>query len=233
MPRHARLVAVGVAHHITHRGNNRQDVFLLDEDRRRYQDLIREQLKPCGVDLLGWCWMTNHVHLIAVPRGPDSLASIIMRVHSRYTQDFNRRYKRTGHLWHSRFYSCVLGLEHLRTAMLYGDHNPVRAWMVGEADAYPWSSAAAHVSGEDKAQLLSPATLQAFGGCQDWVSRLSDAIDGKQASRRRSATQSGTPLASVDVIEKLEREFGRKLTLRPAGRPRKQNVLAQSVGESH
>ena len=63
MPRQARVVAVGVPHHITHRGNNRQDVFLSDDDRRRYQNLLRDQLEPCAIELLGWCWMTNHVHL--------------------------------------------------------------------------------------------------------------------------------------------------------------------------
>jgi REP element-mobilizing transposase RayT len=98
MPRQARVVAVGVPHPITHRGNNCQDVFLSDEDRRRYQNLLRDQREPCAIELLGWCWMTNHVHLVAIPKRPDSLAKLIMRVHSRYAQAFNRLYKRTGHL---------------------------------------------------------------------------------------------------------------------------------------
>ena len=54
MPRQARVVAAGVRHPITHRGNNRQDVFLLDEDRRRYQNLLRDRLEPCAMELLGW-----------------------------------------------------------------------------------------------------------------------------------------------------------------------------------
>jgi len=74
MPRRARVIAAGVPHHITHRGNNRQDVFLSDEDRRRYQDLLIEQLEPCAVSVLGWCWMSNHVHLIAVPGREDSFS---------------------------------------------------------------------------------------------------------------------------------------------------------------
>ena len=69
MPRQARVVAVDVPHHITHRGNNRQDVFVSDEDRRRYQQLLSLHPRACRVDLLGWCWMTNHVHMIAAPRG--------------------------------------------------------------------------------------------------------------------------------------------------------------------
>ena len=87
MPRQARVVAVDVPHHITHRGNNRQDVFLSDEDRRRYQLLLSQHLRACHVDLIGWCWMTIHVHRIAVPRREDSLARLIRRVHSGYAQD--------------------------------------------------------------------------------------------------------------------------------------------------
>lgn len=95
MPRQARVTAAGLPHHVTHRGNNRQDVFLSDADRRRYQSFLLERLRPCGVELLGWCWMSNHVHLIAVPRRAESLARLVMQVHSRYAQDFNRRRPRT------------------------------------------------------------------------------------------------------------------------------------------
>jgi REP element-mobilizing transposase RayT len=88
MPGPARVMAVGVPHPITHRGNHRQDVFLTDEDRRRYQRFLRLHLGPCQADLLGWCWMSNHVHLIVVPHAGDSLARLIRRVHSGYAQDF-------------------------------------------------------------------------------------------------------------------------------------------------
>ena len=84
--------------------------------------------------------------------------------------------------------------------------------MVGDAAAYPWSSAAAHVSGVDKAQLLSSTTLQAGGGCAGWASRLRNAFSGEQASLLRSATQSGVPFASAEVIEKLQRECVQEAT---------------------
>ena len=70
----ARVVAAGVPHHITQRGNNRQDVFLLDDDRRFYLETLRERSQRHGVTLLGYCLMTNHVHLVAIPERPDSLA---------------------------------------------------------------------------------------------------------------------------------------------------------------
>lgn len=74
MPRQARVVAVGVPHHVTQRGNNRQDIFLLDEDRRFYLQTLAAFSQRYRLTLLGYCLMTNHIHLVAVPQRPDSLA---------------------------------------------------------------------------------------------------------------------------------------------------------------
>ena len=74
MARMARVVAAGVPHHITQRGNNRQDIFLLDEDRRFYLDTLRERSQRHGLTLLGYCLMTNHVHLVAIPEAAQPAA---------------------------------------------------------------------------------------------------------------------------------------------------------------
>jgi putative transposase len=156
MPRQARVVAVGAPHHITQRGNNRQDVFLCNEDRQVYLDLVREESRECELALLGYCLMTNHVHLVAIPRRCDALARALRRVHSQYAQWFNRRYRRSGHLWQNRYFSCSLDRDHLVAALLYVDLNPVRAGLVGEAQLYPWSSARGHVEGKDPWGLVDP-----------------------------------------------------------------------------
>ena len=96
MPRAARVVAEGVPHHITQRGNNRQDVFLVDEDRRFYLETLAEDCRRCGVGVLGYCLMTNHGRLVAVPERTDSFARALPQSHSRYAQRFNRQYGRSG-----------------------------------------------------------------------------------------------------------------------------------------
>jgi len=68
MPRIARIVAVGLPHHITQRGNYRQDIFLDDNDRRRYLSWIEEYSKRYGLSILTYCLMQNHVHFIGNPR---------------------------------------------------------------------------------------------------------------------------------------------------------------------
>jgi len=67
MPRVARIVIPGVPHNITQRGNNRQDVFFVDDDRRVYLELLAAQAERFGLKLLGYCLMNNHVHLVATP----------------------------------------------------------------------------------------------------------------------------------------------------------------------
>jgi len=67
MPRAARVVIPGCPHHVTQRGNNRQDVFFVDDDRRVYLELVAEASQRFGVKLAGYCLMSNHLHLVATP----------------------------------------------------------------------------------------------------------------------------------------------------------------------
>ncbi len=145
MPRLARTVAVGCAHHITQRGNNGQDVFFVDDDRRVYLELLGEQAEKYGLEILGYCLMCNHVHLVAVPKVEEALAKAVGRTHFRYTQYINRFHQRSGHLWQGRFYSCALDTRHFWVAMKYVKRNPVQARLCRKPWRYEWSSAAAHV----------------------------------------------------------------------------------------
>ena len=98
MPRQARIVIPGLAHHVTQRGNNRQDVFFVDEDRLAYLEPLREQCAKHAVRVLGYCLMTNHVHLVATPATEEGLLHAVGRAHFLYTQYINRLHGRSGHL---------------------------------------------------------------------------------------------------------------------------------------
>ena len=92
MPRIARAIAVGFAQ----RGNNRQDVFFVDDDRQVYLQLLNEQANKYALVVLGYCLMGNHVHLVAIPHAEDSLAKAVGRTHFRYSQYINRFHQRSG-----------------------------------------------------------------------------------------------------------------------------------------
>ena len=217
MARMARVVVEGVPHHITQRGNNRQDVFLRDEDRRFYLKTLSERCRQHGVRLLGYCLMTNHVHLAALPAAAKSLALGIGQTHWRYAQQFNRRYGRSGHLWQNRFYSCPLGPSHLVSALAYVDLNPVRAGLVGAPLQYPWSSTATHVEGRDPQQIIDLTSWKNLGIQGDWGELLaSEAVSGRDGELR-AATSTGVPFADAGFVRELETRLGRRLEPRPPG----------------
>ncbi|MFH1279363.1 MAG: transposase [Candidatus Eisenbacteria bacterium] len=108
MPRIPRIVLVGYPHHVTQRGNDRCDVFFSDEDHRTYLGLLKKQTNRYELEVVGYCLLSNHVHLIVIPRALDARAKAIGRTHFQYTQHVNRDHGRSGHLWQNRFYSCPL-----------------------------------------------------------------------------------------------------------------------------
>src|SRR5579872_2821638 len=145
MPREARVVVIGLPHHITQRGNARQDVFTTDSMRRAYLQLLSEHAAGNGLRLLAYCLMTNHVHIVAVPEADSSLANSLWHAHGRFSQYWNTEQNRTGHLWQNRYYSCPVEESAAGRVMAYVENNPVRAGMVERAEDFAWSSAGAHL----------------------------------------------------------------------------------------
>ena len=221
MARLARVVAVGVPHHITQRGNDRQDVFRTDVDRVRYLQLLAEHAGQWGVRLLGYCLMSNHVHLIAVPRSPESFARGIGRAHYRYTREYNLMNRRSGHLWQNRFYSCPLSDSHAATALRYVDLNPVRASMAERAEEYRWSSAAAHLGIVDWPHgLLDRRAWDELDLAAGWREYLDAKREQDEEMRLREATSTGRPFGDEEFVLALERKLARPLRPNPPGRPK-------------
>ncbi len=165
MARQARIVIPDVPHHVTQRGNNRQDVFFTDDDRRLYLAVLQERCAAAGVRVLAYCLMNNHVHLIVVPPDEGSLAAAVGRTHFLYAQAINHLHGRSGHLWQGRFYSCPLDETHLWRAAAYVERNPVRSRLVRRAWKWPWSSAAVHVgaAGPDEAAKRNASRTRGAG----------------------------------------------------------------------
>ena len=227
MPRTARIVVPGIAHHVTQRGNRRQQTFFEISDYARYVDLVAEGCRDAGVEVLSWCLMPNHVHLVLRPRTSDGLTQALSVAHQRYTWVVNRRKGWQGHLWHSRFYSCPLDDAHLRIAVRYVELNPLRARLVATPDAWRWSSA----NGRGDA-LVAPDRPIELRDIADWRAFLAQGIDDEAAERLRTHERKGLALGSDAFVTRVEDEIGRNLKRRPRGRPRleaKASELAVSL----
>jgi putative transposase len=222
MPRLARIVIPNRPHLITQRGNNRQDVFFVDDDRVAYLGLLQEEGERHGLRVEGYCLMTNHIHLIATPTSEAALAKAMGRTHYRYAQYVNRLHGRSGHLWQNRFYSCPLDGDHYWTAMAYAEQNPVRARLVRFAWRYPWSSAAAHCGeGPDRSGLLDLGVWGRSLAAKGWKQTLAERLKPQTLSTLRLNTHRGRPLGSDAFLSKIESLVGRRLRPLPVGRPRK------------
>ena len=221
MPRLARAIAVGCAHHITQWGNNRREVFLGDQDRQVYLELLQEQADQYGLEILAYCLMGNHVHLVAIPQQEDALAKAIGRTHFRYTQYINRFRQRSGHLWQGRFYSCALDGRHLRPAIKYVELNPVRAKLCRRAWRYAWSSAAAHTDEKAESALLNLPRWYKQTSAEEWRKELAEGLTDREVAQIRLRTHTGRPLGSDSFLSKLETALGRRVRPLPVGRPKK------------
>ncbi len=104
MARIARVIGVGIPHHVTQRGNNRNDVFFSESDRSHYLRTLVRYCDEFKLKVWAYCLMTNHVHLLVVPEQEYSLAQGIGRTNLVYTQYINLKHKRTGRLWQNRFF---------------------------------------------------------------------------------------------------------------------------------
>lgn len=216
MARLKRIVIPGLPHHVTQRGVHQCDTFVEIQDREVYSRLLRTCCEKYSLAILAYCWMTNHVHLIAVPQYESSLALVLRDANGLYALYFNRKYGFTGHLWQARFYSCVLDEDHFWSAIGYVERNPVRARMVVRAEEYRWSSAAAHCL--DKPDSLLTPLGPTPRLISDWSAWLAEEDDGEELKAIRMSTRIGRPFASQSYLEQLERELGRTLLPRRRGR---------------
>lgn len=222
MPRIARVVSAGLPHHITQRGNYRQDIFVDDNDRVCYLSWLQEYSQKFGLCIFTYCLMQNHVHFIAAPTQRDSLAKTFHATHMRYSQYFNKKLNATGHLWQGRFYSCILDEPHLLLAAKYIERNPVRAKMVHKPWQWQWSSALAHTSRVANSPLDSANFLNLVGmTSESWRDYIDRRDESRNLDEIRKHTFTGRPLGTISFIGSLEKKLGRRLHALSVGRPRK------------
>ncbi|ABF41777.1 protein of unknown function DUF1568 [Candidatus Koribacter versatilis Ellin345] len=222
MARLPRVVAVGVPHHVTQRGNARQFLLTTDAERTIYLALLRQSAELRGLAVLGYCLMSNHVHLVVIPHHADSLALALKQAHGRYAAFWNASHQSSGHVWQGRFFSCPLDREHLWRALRYTELNPVRAGLVLSAETWSWSSAGAHCGSTLRPGWLEMETWDSWWTPSAWREYLSAGETEGERIEIRRRTYSGRPLGEPAFVEQLEQAIHRQLTPRKRGRPAKE-----------
>jgi len=165
MARPLRVEFPGAIYHVTSRGNARADIFLDDADRRMFLGVLTGVIDRFHWACYAWCLMTNHYHLVIETPEPN-LALGMRQLNGVYTQRFNRRHERIGHIFQGRYKAIVVDRDaYLLELCRYVVLNPVRANIVDNVSAWPWSSFRATAGLEEApVPLHADWLLSQFGG---------------------------------------------------------------------
>jgi len=218
MARLPRVIAVDGPHHVTQRGNGRR--FILDSDRDRgvYLDLLRQSLTLRDVAMMGYCLMSNHVHLVLVPGRAESLGLALKHAHGRYASYWNAIHHSSGHVWQGRYYSCPLDAAHVWAALRYTELNPVRAGLVTECAAWKWSSAVIHCAAVPESGWLAMELWKSRWNSDGWRAFLEAQENASELAAIRMSTHTGRPLGTTEFVHALERSTRRLLAPQKRGR---------------
>lgn len=212
MARPLRVEVAGGLYHVIVRGNERRNVFREDADRLGYLSRLAFYRKKFGFQVLAYCLMDNHVHL-AIETGKIPLSKIMAGLQSAYTQDFNRRHRRSGHLFQGRYKAFLIEKERYALALLrYIHENPVRARVVKRAEDFAWSSDRAYRRGRGPEWLDVDRLLSILGR------RRAEAIRGYRKLMRTEPEESYEDIATWGQAVKGEQAFADRV-LQEAGEP--------------
>ena len=214
------MVVSEYPHHVVQRGNNRQDIFFDDEDRRLYLGLLKKYSSECACKIHAYCLMNNHVHILFVPERDYSLAKTMQKLSLRFTQHINKKYKRTGRLWECRFHSSLIDKEeYLWIVCRYIERNPVRANIVSEPNLYQWSSARANTMAKQNG-FIEPIWQDNIQR-REYTEFLNTHDDKNEMDMIRKHTYTGKPIGKERFLNRIVEKLGIAITTRHRGRPRK------------
>jgi putative transposase len=218
MPRQARNVFANIPHHVTQRGNRKEDVFFSDIDKDYYLKLLKQYSQEHEVEVLAYCLMTNHIHLILKPSTEEGLQKVLKPLHMRYSQYINKKKNWSGHLWQGRYFSSALDEQYTYYAFRYVENNPVRAKMVENAADYKYSSARHHC-GLVNDQMISDYD---FGiSKNNYKDYLIESSGQKNIGVLRRNINKNLPCGNDSFVAKLSKHVGKDLAFKSIGRPKK------------
>src|SRR3989338_9946826 len=155
MPRPPRVWFPGAWYHLMARGNNKEPIFFAERDYRKYLQLLSETVQRYECLLHAYVLMTNHVHLMIETGSSHPIWKPVHLLHTSYTSYVNHAYGRVGHIFQGRYRSIVVERDVYALELgRYIHLNPVRAHLVTEPSAYPWSSYHAYVGCEGEGRGL-------------------------------------------------------------------------------
>jgi putative transposase len=228
MPRTARAIEAGLIYHVLNRGNGRQMLFRKPEDFDAFERILAEGLSRYPVDLLTWCLMGNHWHLVLRPRTDEALADLMRWVGVTHVRRHHAHYHTTGggHLYQGRYKSFpVQDDRHFLTLARYVEANALRAELVRRAELWRWCALAQRGQRRDDA-ILRPHEWP-VDRPRNWTALVNEPLLPREVEQVRTSIVRDRPLGSDNWVRATAKRLGLEWTLRPRGRPKKRPAVGK------
>ncbi len=229
MARPLRIEFPGAFYHVINRGQSRRDIFLEDQGRLSFLELLGELVRLWKVEVYAYCLMSNHYHLLlSTPRA--GLARAMRHLDGVYTQKFNRVHHRDGPLFRGRYKAILVDAEeHFLSVVRYIHHNPVAAGLVTDMDRYRWSSHRGYINKKQcPVWLNADAGLSRFHGLREYQRFMHDTIEKEIEEFYRGRYQKPI-LGSKSFIEQALERLGDKARVH-SEIPESRKVFAPEIG---
>jgi putative transposase len=223
MPRSPRAIEAGLIYHVINRGNGRLRLFRKAADFAAFEKVLAQGLERYPVDLLTYCLMDNHWHLVLRPREDDALGRLMRWVGVTHVRRHYAHYHLSGggHLYQGRFKSFPTQDDrHLLTLCRYVEANAARAKRVERAELWPWGGMFARLRGGKPFALCDWPVDRP----PNWTSLVNREMKVMDLAQVRMSVKRGRPLGEADWVAKTAEQLGLEFTLRDRGRPKRKEI---------
>jgi len=215
----------GLVYHVLNRAAGRATLFEKDADYEAFERVLEEAWRREPTRIVAYCVMPNHWHMVLWPRRDDELSEFLRWLTVTHTQRWhaNRHTAGTGPLYQGRFKSFPVQQDaHVLRVCRYVERNALRAKLVKRAEQWRWSSAWRRGrKAEERAFLLMPEDWPSKPP-RDWLAGLNRAETAEELEALRRSVRRGSPYGEATWQERTAKRLGLESSLRPRGRPRKE-----------
>jgi len=209
--RQLRIEYPGAHYHVTARGNERKDIFKSNRDREKFLSYLESAVIRYGAVIHAWCLMSNHYHLlIETPSG--NLSQVMQHINGAYTNYFNVKRKRSGHLFQGRYKAILIEADAYALELSRYIHlNPIRVGVISEPSKYPWSSCRHYTGVQAPPAWLKTSFILGFFGAHETAAqekylRFVDELAGSEYKSPLSDTVASTILGTAEFIERIQEQ---------------------------
>ncbi|WP_082817344.1 transposase [Microbulbifer thermotolerans] len=238
MPRLPRLNLIDIPQHIVQVGHNNLPCFFDDEDYQFYLICLKNAADQYRVDVHAYVLLPNMVQIIAMPRVPDGVPSMMQSLGRRYVQYVNHRYKRSGTLWRGRYKSSLIDSDaYLLTCYRYVELRPLYLGLADSLSDYRWSSFHHHVNTEENEVITDHRLYMALGEtprarAQEYRKLFRYSFDRHLLEYIAETIKLGHVLGGDAFKDKIEQIANQRVRPLKRGRPRKSKKVDHLPGET-